>query len=57
MLIEILVLAACLVAASGLVLRATDSLPTSASGLVWFVVLPLIGSAGFVTLAGLSAHG
>lgn len=55
MLVDTLVLAACVAVLGGLALRGTDSLRKPASAAVLFVVLPLIASYGFVTLATLSS--
>jgi hypothetical protein len=54
MLVEILVLAISVAVLGGLAMLGTDSLPNPVSAVVCFVVLPLIASAGFVTLASLS---
>jgi len=57
MLVEILVLAVSVAVLGGLALRGTGSLTKPASAALFFVVLPLIASAGFVTLASLSGGG
>jgi hypothetical protein len=57
MLVEILVLAISVAVLGGLAMLGTDSLHKPASAVVCFVVLPLIASAGFVTLASLSGGG
>ena len=54
MLVEILVLAVCVAVLGGVAMLGTGSLSRPASAAVCFVVLPLIASAGFVTLASLS---
>ena len=57
MLVEILVLAVSVAVLGGLAMLGTGSLTKPVSAAVCFVVLPLIASAGFVTLASLSGGG
>ncbi|MET0965724.1 MAG: hypothetical protein ABWZ02_04970 [Nakamurella sp.] len=54
MLVEILALAISVAVLGGLAMRGTGSLTKPVSAAVCFVLLPLIASAGFVTLASLS---
>jgi hypothetical protein len=56
-LVEILVLGISAAVVSGLAMRGTGSLSKSVSMAVCFVMLPLMGSAGFVVLASLSGSG
>ncbi|MGS0684904.1 hypothetical protein ACVBEQ_07095 [Nakamurella sp. GG22] len=57
MLVGILVLAVSVAVLGGLAMRGADSLSRPVSAAVCFVVLPLIASAGFITLASLSGGG
>jgi hypothetical protein len=57
MLVEILVLAGAAAVLAGVAMRGTGSLSRSMSTAACLVLLPLIGSVGFIVLASLSGGG
>ena len=57
MLVQTLGMAVCVAVMGALALLGTDSLSKPVSAVICFVLLPLIASYGFVTLASLSGGG